>query len=147
MKKRMAFKILLKNDIRVTNQRLQILSQVLSKQKVFSVQDILKGLTPSENINLATVYRFIALLKEKRVISEVIKIDDTQYFCVYNTEDYHQHLVCEKCHNVSCTFDFSELEVLRDYKSYDDFSIREISILMRGICAKCLRKSALNERK
>ncbi len=137
MKKKTVVKLLRDNNLRVTMPRVNIILTILSKECIFSAQDNYKNLEPLDSTNLATIYRFLALLKNKGIISEIISIYDTVYYCFKGSSDNHQHLLCEKCLDVKCTKGPAIKDRVILEELGNDFTVKEISVVIRGICSSC----------
>jgi Fur family transcriptional regulator, ferric uptake regulator len=129
-------KILKDNHLKSTEQRIEILNVIISNSGPFSIQDIKNKL--KKNIDLVTIYRFIDILKENKIISEVYNSEGTKYF-EFSPVHTHPHFICKKCRKIFCIKDFlidKDLEIKKEL--IKDYEVNSISINLNGICNSCI---------
>jgi len=123
-----------KNSIKVTPQRLTILA-LLEQYGHLSIKELFSKIKPNfPSISLATIYKNINFLMDKRLLKE-IKLSDleTRYEI---TKAPHAHLVCKKCGKIEdAEFDIKNL--VKDFEKKCDFVIESNSVELVGICKDC----------
>lgn len=116
--------LLNKNNIKATNQRIEILSVL--KDSSLTIKEICDLLS---NIDKSTIYRTLELFINKNIIDKSI----INNVIVYEIKEQHRHyLNCIKCHKrveiKNCPFDCEEIE---------GFKVLNHSINIDGICNTC----------
>jgi len=127
-----AFKELLDNSsLKATHQRIAILNE-LAKKGHASIDEIYESIKQSfPSISLATIYKNIASLKEKNIVSEVCNHQKPKFEI---TKEPHAHLICTKCGAIE-DIEFKNSinkEIEKDYPN----SKKELSIY--SLCSKCI---------
>ena len=131
--------LLVKKEIKVTNQRIIILNEIIKWKKPFKAIDLFSFLLMHQNIDLATVYRVLTLFKDKQIIREVIISEGEQYFENSLTDNpVHPHFLCEKCHKISCLDSAIPKQMLSSSNFPEDYIINDISVNIKGICSNCV---------
>jgi len=133
--------ILKEHNLKITEQRNEILSIILSLNIPFTALEI-KNLLKID-ADFATVYRFLNILHEEKVIREVCNTDGTQYFelsCIHNPN--HPHFICKNCKTVYCMKNAQSIndKIKNDNFISQDLTVDEISVTIGGICQKCNSK-------
>ena len=127
---------LLKNhDLKVTPQRLLIVESLYTKGHI-NIDDLYTLLKETfKTISLATVYKNIHIMSDKKLIQEV-KIPNEKN--VYELiKDEHSHLVCIKCHSITdITLDTQKL--VQEASKLSKFQINNSAIVLNGICKECV---------
>ena len=126
--------LLKQNAIKVTPQRLTIIS-LLHENGHLSIKEIfskIKATFPS--ISLATIYKNINFLQQKDVLKEVKLTDfDSKYEI---TKEPHAHLVCSKCGNIEdASIDMSK--IIQEFESQHSFKVSINSLEVTGVCENC----------
>ncbi len=91
------------------------------------------------NINRATVYRTIELLKKLGLIDELdlMHLNGEKHYYEVRTQKDHLHLACFGCGAVnefeSQTFDKLKKEIARE----NEFTIQVMRLEVGGLCRKC----------
>ncbi|MFA5088625.1 MAG: Fur family transcriptional regulator [Candidatus Omnitrophota bacterium] len=87
------------NKIKVTPQRLAVLSVVREARTHASVEQVFQRVRESiPGVSLSTVYSVLEYLRDKGLIRE-IKIDSDR--ALYEARsDGHHHFLCERCHKI-----------------------------------------------
>lgn len=130
--------LLLANNIKITEQRLTILEEIISIKEPFNANYLHDRVTSKLAVDLATVYRVINTLIKFNVIREVMTLDGFQYYemsCIHNP--VHPHFFCEKCHKIICLDAISFDDSLQLIKLVKGNSVKTISINLTGICKEC----------
>lgn len=117
---------------RETQQKRIIESEVNKMSSFFTGEDLFKKVHKLNNqIGLATVYRFLKNLREKKLIhaftceKKLIYSKDTKSHC---------HFICEKC-NKTVHIDIKDIKSLKKSLSGE---ICHFQIDIYGVCEKCL---------
>ncbi|MCF6173079.1 MAG: transcriptional repressor [Campylobacteraceae bacterium] len=115
--------IIKEKNLKLTPARVEVLEMLVTKNKPISYEDIKDELS----MDKATFYRNIAKFEENSIIRSFESNDKKRYFSL--EQNFHPHFICTKCNTISC---LSEKNII-DMKGY----IIE-SIIIKGICSKCL---------
>lgn len=128
--------ILKKFSLKVSEQRLVLLQQIVSTKAVFSADSLYHD--SQGKIDLATIYRFLKVLQEKSIICQVQSIEDNKFYeyCL-SSKSIHPHFQCTKCHKLICLEKLTPQheDLLRKYSQQNE--IKQISLTFTGLCAKC----------
>lgn len=130
--------ILKSHQLRITECRLEIIREFLDKQVALAHGDLEEKL--DHLFDRVTIYRTLKTFLDKDVVHKVL--DDqgvTKYaLCMHEEEEEHSHehvhFKCEKCHETVCIESVS----LPPIKLPKGFRKKEMSLLIQGICNKCL---------
>lgn len=79
---------------RLTNARREVVRALLCAREPLSVQKIAERVSVDE----ASVYRTVALLREQKLIEEIIEPGATRRYAV--AKGHHHHIVCTDCSRV-----------------------------------------------
>lgn len=85
-----------------------------------------------------TIYRILERLENEAIIHKIMSSDGVAKFAICDhCEDHihthnHIHFNCEVCHEVTCLPD-----TVPKISVNESFTVKEIDILVKGICAKC----------
>jgi Fur family transcriptional regulator, ferric uptake regulator len=131
----------LKNvDLKVTPGRLSILTVLENNSKPLSVKEISAKLG-KESVDLATLYRTVNSLVEKRLIRQIDFKQDFSYYELAKDKHHHHHLVCVNCSRIadleSC--DLPKIEK-QNLKKYGFAKIDEHVLEFFGLCMDCENK-------
>ncbi len=123
------------HNLKVTPQRLEIVD-ILYKNGHINVDDLYKSLQNKfPSLSLATIYKNINRMCEQLFLSEV-KIPYQKN--VYElTKKEHYHVICSKC-NAIMDVDLDISNILNQAKSISNYSINNSSIVLNGLCPKCI---------
>ncbi|QEN05257.1 transcriptional repressor [Thiospirochaeta perfilievii] len=128
--------LLKSKGMKATKQRVQILEEIIVKQRVFSVNDLYKEL--NNDMDLVTVYRVLNLFNDKNIVREIFSNNDSKMYelsCIHNP--VHPHFNCKKCGKIYCLEAIDEKNLISLKKSCPGFTIENISMQFSGICDKC----------
>ena len=129
-----AIETLKENGIKVTHNRVLILSFLLKNAGHYSTKNIYNNVKKKYlNLNLASVYNTLTVFAEKGIISLVTKIDNMAIWD--SNASTHAHFVCRICHRV---FDI-EKEFNLD-KNIKAGTVESIKLTYLGVCNDCLKK-------
>ncbi len=126
--------VLAMSGIRKTRQRVDLLGLMIEAVS-FSASQLQKDLP---DVDLATVYRFIHLLKNHGIVREIAYLDGQQFF-EYVCEHHppHGHFYCENCARLFCLppLDFNQSNVL--IRNAGNHRVEQVSLIMKGVCKAC----------
>jgi Fur family transcriptional regulator, ferric uptake regulator len=131
------FERLVGTGVRPTRQRLLVLETLAAEPHDATAQEIHACLRAhGERIGLATVYRALAVLKDRDVIDELAhRVGESCYrLC---SPGHHHHLVCSSCHRVEeledCEIDAWVAQASRSH----GFHSASHTVEVVGLCADC----------
>lgn len=139
-----AEEVLQKSGIKPTANRLLVMRELQSARHPLSLIELETAL---ETMERSSVLRVLNLLLEHDVIHA---LEDGRGVSKYEVchgethcsiEDMHAHFYCEKCERVYC---FEEISAPR-IEIPDDFKIRSVNYMLKGLCPQCARHSQTNE--
>jgi Fur family peroxide stress response transcriptional regulator len=126
--------LLRENGIKVTPQRLSIVDELYGQvhMSVDELYEAIKKKFPS--ISLATVYKNINAMLEKRFILEVkIPHQKSKYELA---KESHSHVMCESCGKVEdITLDLHN--VAQKAANLTHYKINDDALILTGICPNC----------
>ncbi len=131
--------LLSRHDVQVTRQRLEVLRELAVEPNDATAQTLWKRLREREKstIGLATVYRTLSLLSEKRVVDILPRREGELCYRLCG-ETHHHHLVCSNCHRV---IEIDEQQGLSDwlervFEKHDFVAIAH-TVELTGLCSDC----------
>jgi len=127
-------KTLMKNELKVTPQRVAILEALTELNNHPAADNIIKFIKEKHpNIAVGTVYNNLEVLIEKGIIKKVNTDKDiTRYDAI--TANHH-HLYCVESERIEDYFDDMLNQMIRDYfnqKKIPNFEIRDIKLQIIG---------------
>lgn len=130
-----AISLLEKHKLKITDQRLLALNEMIHTHSFFSANSLYKNL--KNNMDLATVYRMLLIFQKKNMIREVATKDGVRFYelvCVHQSA--HPHFLCKQCDTMYCLdIDVAELTKLKRFAPR--FLVEDVSLLLTGICDHC----------
>ncbi len=91
-----------------------------------------------ERIGLASVYRVLDVLTEKRLAQRVDLGDGvTRFEAVRGEVDHHHHIVCDDCGRIEPFADQRLERVLRHVEKSSGYAVAGHDIVLRGACSSC----------
>ncbi len=124
--------ILQDNNIRLSHQRLLILDYLVDNNNHPSAEKIytdLKEIDPV--ISQATVYNTLNLFSDKNIVRE---LDFNMVSKRYEfSNKSHGHFICEECETI-IDFPVNNQEIPN---TLDEYDVKTIEVVYRGICNKC----------
>lgn len=134
-------RIFKKLGLKLTHQRFQIFSALMSMNGHPSAEDVLAVVKPKiPTISFDTVYRTLALFERHGLIAKVQYVDDKTR---YDSETRpHCHLICTRCRRIEDFFwpDIEQLQIPDETARWGKIENRYVEL--RGICKDCLAKDA-----
>jgi Fur family transcriptional regulator, ferric uptake regulator len=102
-------------------------------------QDIHRELLArGEQVGLASVYRVLEVLAEKRLVQRVDLGDGIARFeAVRDPIEHHHHMVCDDCGRIEPFSDERLERVLRDVELSSGYAVAEHEVVLRGACSVC----------
>ncbi|UQS81645.1 transcriptional repressor [Bombilactobacillus folatiphilus] len=131
--------------VRMTPQRLEILAYMMSHTNHPTAEEVFNDLkTRTSNISIATVYNNLRFLATITPIDELTYDDRSIHFDYYHHE--HFHAICTKCGKIY-DVNYSDYPLLhRHLKQESGFEISKINLNIQGICKKCQKGVAKEEK-
>ena len=102
-----------------------------------SIEDLLEQVRKVEpKIGYATVYRTLMLFVDAKIAAQR-QFQEGQSLFELDTDDHHDHLICEKCNRI-VEFENEEIENLQNdvAKNYN-FTLTRHKMELYGICSNC----------
>jgi Fur family ferric uptake transcriptional regulator len=134
-------KMIRQMNLKVTDQRLLIMSALVSHSKHITAQELFEAVHEKDkSIGFATVYRFLLALTENKLATKVrMGSLPARYEIAPNS--HHDHLTCTSC-GLICEFENASIEKLQ-VKVADHFGfVLEHHVLeLYGICPQCQKKN------
>ncbi|MGC9258385.1 Fur family transcriptional regulator, partial [Desulfurella sp.] len=126
--------ILNKKNLKVTPQRLHILSLI----KQFGHMDIdelyLQIKKNYPYMSLATIYKNISVMVENGILNEIkIAQQKTKYELL---ADFHAHFICTNCKKIEDL----DIDISCILKGFDQASVQSVQLQIYGICNACQKK-------
>lgn len=129
-------KILKKNSLYVTKQRLALFTLLLNEQAPLSLQQIARRL--DDKLDLVTVYRNIESLERINIIKKVYGGWNYRLELSEKFKEHHHHLTCNKCAKTLRIKLGDDIEnSLKKIGNKHGFKITNHDVELYGICAKC----------
>lgn len=130
--------ILKKNNMSVTDSRLQILDLFYETEGALAHADIEKQ--TSDKIDRVTIYRTLQTFEEKGIVHTIPTADNSVKYalCKEHCEeghhhDNHVHFICESCNKTTCLDDVLVPEV----KLPRGFEPHQSNMVVNGLCKEC----------
>jgi Fur family ferric uptake transcriptional regulator len=91
-----------------------------------------------EQVGLASVYRVLDVLAEKRLVQRVDLGDGvTRFEPIRDAVEHHHHIVCDDCGRIEPFADQRLERVLRDVEERSGYAVAGHDIVLRGACSAC----------
>ena len=125
-------------DRRVTGPRQAILEVLRSQRQPLSIKEIFKAL-PSQDCDLATIYRSMHLLESMRMVKRFEFGDGAARFELLAEGDdgHHHHLVCTKCSDVVELEECFPETLEKSIASRSGFKHVTHKLEFFGLCPRC----------
>ena len=120
-----------------TSQRQLILDTILQSTGPLDAKQLYTIVSQKDqSISLATVYRTLKLLKEKRIIDE--HRFGKKCYCYQLKQSFeHQHIICKGCGKV-VEFETPLIaEIINSIKKEKGFNIERVELCIQGTCSEC----------
>lgn len=138
-------KELVARGVRITKQRRVLIGIIQDSPRHLDAEAVLRLAKEQDpRINLATVYRTLALLKRRGLIDELdlMHLEGEQHFYEVKTSSDHCHLACINCGAImeyaSPLFEELKKEIAAD----SGFRIRVARLELGGVCKVCSEKAS-----
>ena len=129
------------NGLKMTKQREEIFSEFSSSTGHFTVEDLYNRVNlTNEKIGIATVQRTLEILVNCN-IARKIKIGNNITRYEHNHCE-HYHLSCIKCKKLIEVKSYRMLKLIKELAMDENFKVMSSSVVISGICEKCMRKNA-----
>lgn len=134
--------VIKKKGCKMTKTRERLLLFFIEQQGHFSAEEIYQKLR-GQDLSLPTIYRNLELFEEAGIVSEFVYKNAKVYeLKLYNEKQFHIHFTCEQC---GLIYEYDDIQVFKwmlEKKEiietvYED-KVKDISVMMTGICKKCL---------
>lgn len=139
-KRRALLQELTLQGVRLTPQRRALIDTLQEAERHLDADSLLALARQREpNLNRATVYRTIELLKRMRLIDELdlLHLEGEKHFYEVRSSRDHVHLACFHCGRIeeftSPLFD----ELKAEIASQNAFAIRVVRLEVGGVCGVC----------
>ena len=134
---RALFERLLGTGVRPTKQRLLVLETLAAEPHDATAQEIHARLRErGEKVGLATVYRALAVLKERDVVDELAHRTGESCYRLCSP-GHHHHLVCSECHRVVELAECGLDEWLAAAAAREGFVATAHRVEVVGLCDGC----------
>jgi Fur family ferric uptake transcriptional regulator len=91
-----------------------------------------------ERLGLASVYRVVEVLAEKRLVQRVDLGDGVARFePVRERSEHHHHIVCDDCGRIEPFADERLERALRDIEESSGYAVATHDVVLRGSCSVC----------
>jgi Fur family ferric uptake transcriptional regulator len=91
-----------------------------------------------EPVGLASVYRVLEILAEKRLVQRVDLGDGlTRFEAIRAAKEHHHHIVCDDCGRIEPFADQRLERALKDVEANSGFAVAGHDIVLRGACSAC----------
>jgi Fur family transcriptional regulator, ferric uptake regulator len=145
LERRALLEELASNGIRLTSQRRALVEVIQEAREHLDAASLLELARQREpNIDRATVYRTLELLKKLRLIDELdlMHLYGEKHYYEAKTESNHAHLACFRCGRIE-EFSSPLFERLKaEISKQAGFTIRVTRLEVGGNCRACAAESA-----
>ena len=137
-------KELKEHDLKITSQRLDILSFLDENRVHPSADEIYRAIKiNSPALSKTTIYNNIDVMVKNNIIKAFRFMDSNELRFDYKTTE-HYHFICRKCKNIyDVDISLPYLEKFENYKH----KVEEFYGDYRGICENCLKKEKQKNKK
>ena len=130
--------------VRMTAQRRLLVAVIQDSPRHLDAATLLEIAKKQDpRIDRATVYRTIALLKDRELIDELdlMHIEGEKHYYEAKTNRDHGHIACFRCGEIMEYASASFERLKREIAQQSGFEIRAVRLEVGGLCKKCRRKS------
>ncbi|WDF67028.1 transcriptional repressor [Sphingobacterium oryzagri] len=127
------------SGLRRTQQRIDILSLLMERQKPMTITDLWKQL--HKRIDRVTVYRTLNKLISGEVVCRLLDQHGTTFYKLADEPPlYRAHLFCSACKR---SIPIDSFVISSNYlEALDQYEIHEVDISIQGKCESCKKRSA-----
>jgi Fur family ferric uptake transcriptional regulator len=136
--------ILKNHQLRLTTPRKEVLLCFLEKNTVLSHSDVEKALQ-NRNIDRVTIYRTLKTFVEQHILHAIPDTSGVAHYALHEHENcsqqhnhhnrHHVHFKCENCKNITCLEEIN----IPPIKLPKGYTQKEMSLIVKGICATCAK--------
>lgn len=125
-----------KNGIKVTKARIALLNILEKVSKGISAENLYEECkNQGVNINLSTIYRFLELFEERKLINKV-SLGEGPFIYSLNKNKHNHTVECDVCHKeIAFPCPIQHIEEL--LKAQVGFTLKEHKLEMKGVCEDC----------
>lgn len=143
--KKIFFKILKDNGLKITKNRIAILNELSKKELPITAEEIYNSISNSktEKYSISSIYRALVQFSEKNIVKKAAQIDGTTY---YQLISGHTHsLICEKCKKIVPINHCPIHALIEAIEEKTEFIITGHHLEIKGICKSCQAKLSKEE--
>jgi Fur family ferric uptake transcriptional regulator len=131
--------------VRMTSQRRLLVGIIQSSPRHLDAATLLELARKQDpDIDRATVYRTLALLKDRGLIDELdlMHIEGEKHFYEAKTNRDHCHMACFRCGAIMEYASSSFEKLKKEMVKQSGFQIRVVRLEVGGICKRCQRAAS-----
>jgi len=135
-------KELIRHGVRLTNQRRLLVGIIQNSPKHLDAAALLKAAKQKDpELDRATVYRTIALLKNLGLIDELdlMHLEGEKHYYEAKTNRDHCHIACFRCGAIKEYASPLFEKLKREIAGQSGFEIRVVRLEVGGLCERCRR--------
>jgi Fur family transcriptional regulator, ferric uptake regulator len=119
--------------------RRRVIEYLDGQECCVGAQEIHRALrAQGERVGLASVYRVLDVLAEKRLVQRLDLGDGVARFePVREAEEHHHHIVCDDCGKIEVFADERLERVIRDVEASSGYEVAGHDVVLRGACSSC----------
>ena len=130
--------LLQRKNLKLTKERLALLSGILREKGHFSIETLVYRLRQKgKKVSRDTVYRNIPLLLEAGILRTSFQNKRDTFYEVANQTHHHDHIVCRRCGKVAefsnPTIEELQEKIVKKMGFKMEFHLHQLI----GLCAKC----------
>lgn len=131
--------IIAKANIRPTSIRILVYEAISELHDTFSLSDLESLL---DTVDKSSIFRTLSIFAEHQLIHSVDDGSGHMKYCLCHNhgkcqnEEIHSHFYCESCNKTYCL----ENNTLPNISLPENFVIKNINYVIKGICATCAKK-------
>jgi Fur family ferric uptake transcriptional regulator len=132
-------KIIRSIGVKVTDQRMVILQEILSGADHVTAQAVFENVKhKNSEIGFATVYRFLRTLTDHKILSEV-RVQGLPARYEWANKEHHDHISCTSCGKIN-EFENDEIELLQKQIAKSlGYDLTNHIMELYGVCSDCQR--------
>jgi len=126
--------------LKFTKPRKIILNEVMKQVNHFDAESLFNLIQKKHSIvSKATVYRTLPILLEAGIIKPALRYNAKEYYeFIYNNQN-HIHLSCNMCGKILEESVEDLKQILERAAAAKSFILEDYSIVLKGICADCVK--------
>jgi Fur family ferric uptake transcriptional regulator len=120
--------------------RAAVIDHLARQQCCLTAQEIFDGLrAEGRRVGLASVYRVLELLAQRRLVQRLDFGDVTRYEPILPSGEHHHHVVCDDCGKVEPFVDSPLEQALDRLSGALGYDLDAHDVVLRGSCVDCRR--------